>query len=194
MRTTCTLYTPKLSAVSRMRSRTVRSAGHSITTHSSVAAVLMSAAGRGARVSSRTRREKHERAKEGRTLVADVEVVRLERRRLPAAPLPRRRPGHEHAQDPAADPPHDDTVLLERNGDEAVPVGRPRQGCHGPVVALEHVQARRRAQVKHDGGALGRADGEALRLAVEVDRGEAASEREGRSVSARRARGSCARS
>lgn len=143
----------------------MRSAGQSIATHSSVAAVVMSALTQGhSQLGS-------EACTEARsvTFVSDMEIVALEGRRLRRAARPRRRSRHPHAKEPAADTPGDDATLFQRGRHESVTVWRPGQGRHGPLVALEDVEAGRSLDIVDDRRPLVRAHCDALRLAMKVD-------------------------
>lgn len=101
-----------------------------------------------------------------------MELKRLERRsssRTPNAALPRRRTGHEQAQNPDPDLPHNDLTLLQRDRDESVAIGRPRESGDRSLVTFKHVQSSSSLEVVDDGRTLVGTDCETLGLAVKVN-------------------------
>lgn len=104
-----------------------------------------------------------------RTFISDVKVQSLERRRRPSRPLSRRSSRREHAKESDADLPDDSFALLERDGDEASSVGRPRESGDRSLVPFEDVEACSRLEVVDDRCAFMCAHCQSLGLAVEVD-------------------------
>lgn len=95
--------------------------------------------------------------------------------------MSRRSTRHEHAENSQPDLPYDGLALLERDGDETMTVGRPREGSNGTGVAFEDIEPGSGLEIVDDGRAFVSADGEALRFVVEVDGGVAVGDGENES-------------
>ena len=157
--------TLKVSVVSRILSRAVRSVGHSNPTHSSVAAVVINPSIPSSSVAffekrPRERAWKKERKEEGkkrRTFIPNSKFQNL-KRYSPTGRYTRRK----HAQNSHAYFPNDDFTFLQRSTYQPSSIGRPRKRSDWFLMAFENVQTRcgteivdyRRAFVCTDGETL----------------------------------------